>query len=79
MNKFWMVYSLKNDGRLTRYEVEADAVSEAQRRAHADAAGDPVFVLETVDAYRRPLPQVERIGMTGGAPPVQSSPERPPS
>ncbi len=57
--KFWIVYTHKNDGRLSKFDTKDAAVDHAKRLAHADAGGDPVYVLESVLLAKRPVPDVE--------------------
>ncbi len=57
--KFWIVYALKNDGRLSKFDTKDAAVEHAKRMAHADAGGDPVYVMESVLLAKRPIPDVE--------------------
>lgn len=57
--KFWLVYTLKNDGRLSRFDSKDEAVAYAKRIAHADAGGDAAYVMESVLLARRPVPDVE--------------------
>lgn len=61
--KFWIVYTHKNDGRLSKFDTKREAEDHARRLAHADAGGDPVFVLEAVSMARRPVPDVEVVGL----------------
>jgi hypothetical protein len=57
--KFYLVYALKNDGRLSKFDSKDEAIAHAKRIAHADAGGDPVYVMESVLLARRPVPDVE--------------------
>ncbi len=59
MNKFWIVYTHKNDGRINRFDTKDEAINYAKRLAHNDAGGDPAFVLETIAIAQRPVPDVE--------------------
>lgn len=61
--KFWMPYSHKNEGKLERFLDKDEAIKAAKLRADAELSSDPVFLLETVKVFRRPLPKVEEIDL----------------
>lgn len=58
-NKFWIVYTLKNDARFERYETKNEAIDAAKRKAHQDTNSEPVYVLESVAVAQRPIPDIE--------------------
>lgn len=62
MKKFWMVYCLKNEGKLTRFDDYAEVLEEAKRRT--SATGDDHFILESVSVCRRPLPPIDVMKLT---------------
>lgn len=59
MEKFWMIYTNKNDGKLVKCKTYAEASDAAKRAAHLDTTGEPVFILEAVMVAQRPMPDVE--------------------
>ena len=56
---FWMVYSIKNEGRLEKFDNYEDAADEAKRKA---AHGD-TYVLVPIGYVKQPVPDlpVEKI------------------
>jgi hypothetical protein len=59
MKKFWVVFSLINEGKLTRFDSKQEAQEEAARRAHNDTSGNAVYILEAVCVAQRPIPNIE--------------------
>lgn len=57
--KFWMVYSIKNEGRLEKFDNYQDAEDEARRKA---LSGD-TYVLAPIAYVKQPVPDhpVQRI------------------
>jgi hypothetical protein len=52
--KFWMVYAIKNEGRLEKFDNYEDAADEAKRKA---AFGD-VYILAPVGYVKQPVPDL---------------------
>jgi hypothetical protein len=52
--KFWMVYAVKNEGRLDRFDNLDDAEDEARRKA---VSGD-VYILAPVGYVKQPVPDL---------------------
>ncbi len=52
--KFWMVYSIKNEGRLEKFDNYDDAADEARRRA---SSGD-TYILAPVGYVKQPVPNL---------------------
>lgn len=59
-----MIYTNKNDGRLEKFPTRLEAESAAKRRAHQNADGEPVFILETIAVAQRPVPDVELVELS---------------
>ncbi len=58
MKKFWMVFGIKNEGVLSRFDTYDEAELEAKRRAHNAGQGD-FFILEAVAVAKQPVPPIE--------------------
>jgi len=56
MSRFYMVYSLKNDGKLERFEDEREAKERAIWKAHQSMDREPIYVLTVTSVFQRPLP-----------------------
>lgn len=55
MDKFWMVYSIKNAGVLHRYAKKSEAEDEARRLQARDHEAE-IYILEAVSRVVRPVP-----------------------
>jgi hypothetical protein len=56
MEKFWMVYSHKNDGKLERFNSRKEVQERAVWKAHQSMDREHFYVLESVVVCQRPLP-----------------------
>lgn len=58
MEKFWVVYGLKNSGVFTQYKSYAEASNEAKRQQAANR-GNVYFILEAIAATEDPVPDIK--------------------
>lgn len=53
--RFWMVYAIKNEGRLDRFDNLKDAEDEAKRKAvHGDT-----YILAPIAYIKQPVPDLQ--------------------
>jgi len=52
--KFWMVYSIKNEGRLDKFDNYQDAEDEARRKAQVS----DTYILAPVAFVKQPVPDL---------------------
>ena len=57
-NKFWMVYSQKNDGRFEKFDTYEAAEVDAKRKAYNNRDCD-YFILESVAVAQQPVPDIK--------------------
>ena len=58
MKKFWIVFGMKNDGRIERFDSYQEAEDDAKRKV-INFPGCDYYILETVAVAKQPVPPVE--------------------
>jgi len=58
MKKFWVVYGIKNDGKLEQYETYEAAELAAKHKAHNNRDSD-YWIMEAVAIAKQPVPPIE--------------------
>lgn len=58
MEKFWIVYGLKNTGSFNQYKTYEEAVKDAKRKQSIDR-GNVFYILETVAVTEDPVPDIK--------------------
>jgi hypothetical protein len=58
MEKFWIVYGVKNSGNFFRHKTQAAAEDAAKRAAFADRDNEFV-IMEAVGVAKHPVPNIE--------------------